>query len=62
MEKREWEWEGERERERERGRRRRESEMGLSKYGYKYLLTGVVSIVTLIIAVITKSHDPLSRP
>ena len=36
--------------------------MGLSKYGYKYLNWGkMYCIVTLIIAVTTKSHDPLSR-
>ena len=32
--------------------------MGLSKYGYKYLYW-VISIVTLIITLITKSHGPL---
>ena len=38
--------------------------MGCSKYGYKYLKWGykkASSIVTLILTLITKSHDPLSK-
>ena len=38
--------------------------MGLSKSGYKYLnwaLISVISIVTLFITPVTKSHDPLSN-
>ena len=35
--------------------------MGLSKVRFISTLIGVISIVTLIISLVTKSHDPLSR-
>ena len=37
--------------------------MGLSKHGYKYLKwEGIISIVTFIITLVTKSNDPDSKP